>query len=235
MTEGMLAVIPARAGSKGLPGKNLADLGGQPLIGWTIAAARGALCVGRVVVSTDGAEIIAAAQALGAEVPFRRDAALATDTASTLDVVLDVLDRLPGYDYVAVLQPTSPLRTAAHIDAAFAQMQAAGAASVVSVCEAEEPPYWMYGMGPQGRLRKLIDTPEGVTRRQDLPPSYLLNGAIYIIAVDHLRRTRSFIDSQTIGYPMTRRASVDIDTLADLATVRRYLNEDSHDHLSPAP
>lgn len=223
MTGGVLAVIPARAGSKGLPGKNLADLGGQPLIGWTIAAARGALCVGRVVVSTDGADIIAAAQALGAEVPFRRDAALATDTASTLDVVLDVLDRLPGYDYVAVLQPTSPLRTAAHIDAAFAQMQAAGAASVVSVCEAEEPPYWMYGMGPQGRLRKLIDTPEGVTRRQDLPPSYLLNGAIYLSSVARLRRMRSFVDEMTLGYVMARVTSLDIDMPEDLALARLWV------------
>ncbi len=223
MTGGVLAVIPARAGSKGLPGKNLADLGGQPLIGWTIAAARGALCVGRVVVSTDGADIIAAAQALGAEVPFRRDAALATDTASTLDVVLDVLDRLSGYDYVAVLQPTSPLRTAAHIDAACAQMQAAGAASVVSVCEAEEPPYWMYGMGPQGRLRKLIDTPEGVTRRQDLPPSYLLNGAIYLSSVARLRRMRSFVDEMTLGYVMARVTSLDIDMPEDLALARLWV------------
>lgn len=235
MSARVLAVIPARAGSKGLPGKNLADLGGQPLIGWTIAAARGAGCIARVIVSTDGLAIMEAARSLGAEVPFRREDILASDTATTLDVVLDALDRSPGYDYVAVLQPTSPLRTAAHIDAAFAQMQAADAMSVVSVCEAEEPPYWMYRMGPTGRLQQLIAPPAGVTRRQDLPQSFVLNGAIYITATDRLRRTRSFVDAGTIGYPMTRRASVDIDTLADLQTARRYLNEDSHDDLSPAP
>ncbi len=217
----LLAVIPARAGSKGLPGKNIADLGGKPLIGWTIKAALGATCVDRSILSSDGEAIIEIARAQGCDVPFVRSADLASDTASSLDVVLDALTRVPGFTHVALLQPTSPFRTAAHIDAAWAQMQAAGAQSVVSVCETAEPPYWMYGLA-DGRLQPLLPLP-GVTRRQDLPPAYVLNGAIYISSVARLHRTRSFVDAGTVGYVMPRAASVDIDTMDDLEAARRAL------------
>ncbi len=217
----VLAVIPARAGSKGLPGKNIADLGGKPLIGWTIAAAHGATCIDRTILSSDGEAIIAVARALGCDVPFVRSADLASDTASSLDVVLDALSRVPGHTHVALLQPTSPFRSAAHIDAAWAQMQTAGAESVVSVCEAAEPPYWMYGL-TDGLLRPLLPLP-GATRRQDLPPAYVLNGAIYITSVARLLRARSFVDAGTVGYVMPRAASVDIDTMDDLEAARRAL------------
>jgi CMP-N-acetylneuraminic acid synthetase len=221
----LLAVIPARGGSKGLPGKNVAPLGGKPLIAWTVEAARGARSVARTIVSTDDDAIAAAARAAGAEVPFRRPAVLSGDTATTLDVVLHALDACPGFTHVAVLQPTSPLRRAAHVDGAVAAMQAAGADSVVSLCPVSEPPWWMYTLGEAGRMQPLLPAATA-TRRQDLPPVYILNGAIYVTEVARLRACRAFVDAATIGYPMEERDSVDIDTAADLEEARRRLNED---------
>ena len=124
----VLAVIPARGGSKALPGKNILTINGRPLIDWSIAAARGSRFVDRVVLSSDDDAIMAAAAACGCEVPFRRPTDLATDAASTIDVVLHALDALPGYDVVMVLQPTSPLRTAGDIDAACQTFDRARAA-----------------------------------------------------------------------------------------------------------
>ena len=223
----MLALIPARGGSKGLPGKNIRPLAGIPLIGWTIAAALGARCVSRTILSSDDEAIMAVARAHGCDVPFRRPARLATDTAGALEVVLHALDKVPGFDAVALLQPTSPLRRSADIDAAFAAMQAAGAQSVVSVCEAAQTPYWMYGLAAGGRMEKLLQTPAGVTRRQDLPPAYVLNGAIYITTVARLSAGCGFVDQDTVGYVMPRRDSVDIDTADEFRLAEALMNEGS--------
>lgn len=211
----VLAVITARGGSKGLPRKNVLPLADRPLIGWTIAAARGAACVGRVVVSTDDDEIAQVAQTQGAEVPFMRPADLATDSATSVDVLRHALQACPGHEYVVLLQPTSPLRLADDIDAAYTHMQGLGAPSCVSICEVDESPWLMYGQTEDGRLSRLLPEPPRGYRRQDLPAAYRLNGAIYIARVDWFLAGGSLIGPATVGYRMPADRSVDIDTQAD--------------------
>ena len=212
----VLALIPARGGSKGLPRKNILPLGGRPLIAWTIEAALQASCISRVVLSSDDDEIIAGALNHGCEVPFKRPSELASDTASSMDVVLHALNQLPGYEYVVLLQPTSPLRTAGDIDAAFTSMLEKQAPACVSVCPVDESPYWMYQLEGQSRLHSVLEAPQGVTRRQDLPDVYSLNGAIYIARVDWLQRQRNFVSADTVGHVMPKNRSIDIDSLGDL-------------------
>ena len=123
----VLAVITARGGSKGLPGKNLAPFRGEPLIARTIRAAQGAPSIDRLILSSDDPAIMETARSLGCEAPFQRAAELASDTAASIDVLLDAADRAPGYDIVVLLQPTSPLRTAGDIEATLAVMAETGA------------------------------------------------------------------------------------------------------------
>jgi N-acylneuraminate cytidylyltransferase len=221
----VLAVIPARGGSKGLPGKHLMQAGARPLIAWTIAAAHGARHVDRTVLSSDDEAIIAAASVCSCDVPFRRPAELATDEASSIDVVLHAVDALPGYDVVALLQPTSPLRTAADIDAAFTTFAAARAPASVSVSPVEQSPYWMYRLGDGGTMQPIVEPPPGVTRRQDLPSIYALNGAIYIADIVWLRQTRSFVTPETVAHVMPLERSVDIDTAADFEIFRKAVSD----------
>ena len=220
-TRKVLALIPARGGSKGLPGKNILPVNGRPLIAWSIAAARDSRFVDRIVMSSDDDAIMAAAAACGCEVPFRRPAELATDSASTIDVVLHALDALPGHDVVIVLQPTSPLRTATDIDAACQKFHASGAPTCVSISRVEQTPYWMYRLGDNDVLVPVLEAPPGVTRRQDLPPVYVLNGAIYIADVGWLRRSRSFVTADTVACVMPPERSIDIDTAADFDRFRQ--------------
>lgn len=219
----VLAVIPARGGSKGLPRKNVLDTAGKPLIAWTIEAALKASCITRVILSSDDAEIISVAKNHGCDVPFIRPDILASDDASTMDVILHALEQVPDYDYVIILQPTSPLRTANDIDAAFDQMMTANAPSCVSVCEVSETPYWMFSIAKNGQLERLINLPKDIHRRQDLPCSYKLNGAIYIIQVNALRTTNSFTSNKTVAYEMDRRVSIDVDTQSDHERIKNIL------------
>ena len=222
MIEGLsvLALITARGGSKGLPGKNILPIRGRPLIDFTIAAARTAACVDRVVLSTDDDEIARVAEACGCEVPFRRPAALASDTAKSIDVVLHALDQLPNHDLVVLLQPTSPARISTDIDAAVQHMLDSKAQACVTVCEVEESPYWMFRIGSNSRLVPLLETPTA-TRRQDLPPTFLLNGAVYAARTDALRRLSSFLSSETVAHVMPRERSIDIDNLENFESFAR--------------
>lgn len=221
----VLALIPARGGSKGLPHKNVLPVGGRPLLAWTVDAARGSAYVDRVVLSSDDEAICAAALACGCEVPFRRPSDLATDTAATIDVALHAIDHLPGHDWLVLLQPTSPLRIAADIDAALERCLSTGARSCVSVTAVEQSPYWMYRVGHDERLHPIIVTPAGVSRRQDLPPIYLLNGAVYVADAAALRRSRAFVDADTVAHVMPRERSIDIDTAADFESFRIAISQ----------
>lgn len=221
----VLALITARGGSKGLPRKNVLLAGGKPLLAWTVDAAISAECVDRVVLSSDDHEIMDAARAAGCDVPFCRPAHLATDVATSIDVVLHALDQLPGYGYVVLLQPTSPLRIAADIDAAFELMLEKGVPSCVSVTEVEQSPYWMYRVTDENRLQRLLPNVEGGTRRQDLPPIYALNGAIYVARIDWLKKTKSFVGDETIAYQMPRERSIDIDTPDDFIAFRSIVEK----------
>ncbi len=224
----VLALIPARGGSKGLPGKNILPVQGRPLLAWTVDAARGARCIDRVVLSSDDDAIITAALALGCEVPFRRPAPLASDTASSIDVVLHALDMLPGHDVVVLLQPTSPLRTSTDIESACERFAASGAPACVSVSISAQSPYWMFRLGDNQTLVPLIESPPGATRRQDLPPVYALNGAIYVADAVWLRQSRSFLSSDTVACVMPAERSIDIDTAADFELFKNAIAEDAH-------
>lgn len=214
-SKSILALITARGGSKGLPRKNVLNAAGKPLIAWTVHAALAASAVSRVVLSTDDDEIMNVAAAAGCDIPFRRPAELATDEASSMDVVLHALQELPGYDFVALLQPTSPLRTGADIDAAFHLMNTHKAPACVSVTEVDQSPYWMYELAENDRLRSMLDPLPRVSRRQDLPPVYTLNGAIYIAKVEWLLKSKNFLGPETVAYKMPKSRSIDIDNALD--------------------
>ncbi|TSE26345.1 N-acylneuraminate cytidylyltransferase [Tepidimonas sediminis] len=221
----VLALIPARGGSKGVPGKNVREVAGKPLIAWTIEAARQATCIDRIVVSSDDAVILDVARAWGAETPFVRPAELARDETPGTDVVLHALQQLPGVAWVVLLQPTSPLRTAQDIDAAYALCQEKDAPACVSVTEVATPPWWMFRLSDEGRLRSFLPESERPQRRQEAPPLYALNGAVYVARADWLRRTRSFLTDETLAYVMPAERSIDIDTPLDLTTAACLLRE----------
>lgn len=213
--DGVLALIPARGGSKGLPGKNTRPLHGIPLIGWSIQAARGSRHVSRVVVSSEDVNILQVAREQGAETPFVRPAELAQDETPGMDVVLHALAQLPGFEWIVLLQPTSPLRQARDIDAALELCLNSGAPACVSVRAADDNPWWMFSLAQDGRLDAFLPADQRPMRRQDLPSLYALNGAIYAARTDWLQQTKSFLTHETVGYVMPPERSVDIDTLFD--------------------
>lgn len=220
----VLGLIPARGGSKGIPHKNIVPLGDRPLIAWTIEAALGSMYIDNLVLSSDDDTIIEVAGRYGCDAPFKRDAALSGDAATTLDVVLDALDRLPGFEWIVLLQPTSPLRTTADIDGCIDAMVVAEAPAAVSVRPAEEHPYLVFQTDADGRLRHFAAPPAGASlRRQDLPLAWALNGAVYVAHADWLRRQRSFLSADTVAYAMPLERSDDIDTPDDLAKVRSII------------
>jgi CMP-N,N'-diacetyllegionaminic acid synthase len=222
--KGVLAVITARGGSKGLPRKNLLPLGGRPLIAWTVRAALEARCVDRVLVSTDSDEIAQAAREAGAEVPFMRPLELASDTATSVDVMAHALDAEPEYDRAVLLQPTSPFRTAQHLDLAFALWQdRLGSGGCVSVYEASESPWLMYLSGEFGRLERILPfSPLGL-RRQELPKALILNGAFYFISVERFWSEKRLVFEDSVGFEMPGECSHDIDTMNDFQAAERQL------------
>lgn len=229
-----LGVITARGGSKGLPGKNVMPAAGRPLIAWTVDAALASRSIDRLVLSTDDGAIAAAARRHGCDVPFMRPAALATDSATSIDVILHALEEVPGFDVVVLLQPTSPLRTAADIDAAC-DLVGAGAPAAVSVAPVEQSPYWMYRLDDGRALTPVLPLPAGVSRRQDLPPVYALNGAVYVADVAWLRRTRTFVTAETVAHVMPIERSIDIDTAADFDALLHTIERDPRVAEVPRP
>jgi len=225
----ILAVITARGGSKGLSKKNILNLGGKPLIAWTIEAAQQSKYIDKVVLSSDDNEIISVAREFNCEVPFRRPAKLATDEASSIDVLFHAIEKVPGYDYVALLQPTSPLRTSYDIDKAFELMILSKANACSSVCETAKTPYWMFSMESNNVLNRLLPLPINGHRRQSLPLTYELNGAIYLLNIKTLYSEKNLTPDKTIAYEMSRERSIDIDNLVDFEKCKKYLKEVAHD------
>lgn len=223
MYEGkrILAFIPARGGSKGIPHKNITPLAGKPLIQYTIDAAKQSRYIDYVLVSTDDEEIAAVARQCGAEVPFLRPPELAADTAKTIDAVLHAIGTLreagETFDSLVLLQPTSPLRTAEDIDKAVETFYQNNRRPVVSVSEVIDHPILIRTIEqtPEGeRLKPLLEGSSTV-RRQDMPPFYRVNGSIYINPVEEIRRTTSFNDNP-VPYVTAKDSSIDIDDPADL-------------------
>lgn len=220
----VLAVVTGRGGSKGLPGKNVAPCGGRPLVAWSVAAARAASRVDRVIVSTDDAAIRKAAVDAGAEAPFVRPAELATDDATMVEVILHALDEVSGEHGIGVLlQATSPLRIGADIDAALETMERLGAPSCVSVTAPSKSPYWCFRLRDDQRLEPLFPELSSSARRQALPETYALNGAIYVFDVPWFRERRTFVGPETAAYVMPAERSVDVDTELDLVVADALL------------
>lgn len=229
-----LYIIPARGGSKGLPDKNIRQLGGKPLIEWSIRAAREAseILGGTLMVSTDSERIADIVRSAGVNVPWLRPAELATDTASSRAVILHAMDMAVKdgieFDTVILLQPTSPLRTAQDIlTAADIYSTTPGVEMVVSVCESEDNPYYnLFETDTEGNLH--ICKGSGLlTRRQDAPKVYKYNGAVYVI------RPESLIDKELgafeyrFPYVMPVERSVDIDSERDLLRAEDLLKQKS--------
>lgn len=220
----ILAIIPARGGSKGILRKNILPLHGRPLIAWTIDAACSSKYIDRCIVSTDDIEIASIAKKFGAEVPYLRNPELALDTSSSADVVLDVLSRIDGdYESVLLLQPTSPLRSTKDIDGIIKLSQKKGYPSIVSICKVSEHPAWMYKVDSNFKLESFCEPMQVKTRRQDLEPVYTLNGAMYLVNVKWFTKNRLFVNEQSYGYEMPDNRSIDIDVMSDFERVEFIL------------
>ena len=231
----VLAVITARGGSKGLPQKNLRPLADKPLIAHTIDAAKHARFLDRTIVSTDDEQIAALARSHGADVPFLRPAELARDETPSLPVLIHAIRWLDGNeayrpDYVMLLQPTSPLRTAQDIDNCITLALEKDADGVVSLCQAKHHPYWMKRVEADGRVTDLLllDQPleTAYSRRQDLPPGYAINGAVYLVRREILLEYQTFYTDRTYAYVMPLERSLDIDTLWDFRLAEFVLKDD---------
>jgi CMP-N,N'-diacetyllegionaminic acid synthase len=223
MIEGdrVLAVIAARGGSKGLPGKNLRDLGGKPLIAWSIEAARQSRYIDRAIVSTDDSEIADVARRWAGDVPFLRPAELATDEAPIIASLLHAADTVAErYRYVVLLQATAPFRLGSDIDAALELCRAQGAPACVSVTPAPKA-RWLQEIDATGHLVALFQN--NGSRRQELGLAYQPNGAVYAAEIEWLRRQANFYTLETLGYVMPPERSVDIDTIWDFYSAEAIL------------
>jgi CMP-N,N'-diacetyllegionaminic acid synthase len=224
----VLAVIPARGGSKGVTRKNIKLLAGRPMLAWTIQAALASQYLDRVVLSSEDQEIIDTARELGCEVPFRRPVELATDETPGIEPVLHALAQLPGHDLVVLLQPTSPLRRASDIDGCLEKLVATGAPACISVREATDHPYWCYQQGASERLLPFVNFPPNTfNRRQDLPRAFAVNGAVYVARVPWLLASHSFLTEETVGHEMPPECSLDLDTPEDFAIAESRLGAHS--------
>lgn len=217
----ILGLILARGGSKAIPRKNLAVVGNKPLMAWTVEAANESAVLERLILSTEDHEIADVGKRLGAEVPFLRPPELSGDASSSIDVNLHAirwLEEKEGYrpDFVLLLQPTSPLRSAWDIQQSVELAMARQANSVVSVCPVHQHPCWMKTVDDQARIYDLYPRSPVVTRRQDLPEVFALNGAIYLSKRDWLLATRAFVGEGTYAHIMPSERSLDVDTPWDL-------------------
>lgn len=213
----MIAIIPARGGSKGLPGKNIKPMYGKPMIAYAVEAAILAKSIDRVIVSTEDEEIAKIASQYGAEIPFMRPAELASDTALAVDNYIYTVNRLEKesgktIESFVVLQPTSPLRVAEDIDGAVELFKEKNADSVISYCKEAHPVFWHKKMDKEGRLIDIFDN--SIANRQDFPITYYPNGAVYVFSTDLIRK-RLYYSDKTYGYIMPRTRSVDIDFIED--------------------
>lgn len=210
-----LAIIPARGGSKRLPRKNILDLAGKPIIVWTIEAGLRSKYIDKVVVTSDDDEILNTSKQFGAET-IKRPNELASDTATTFDAIKHTIDNTKAYDYIVLLQPTSPLRNAHHIDEGIELLMTKESDAVVSVCEMDHSPLWSNTLPVDGNMCGFIKDDIKNKRSQDLEKYYRLNGAIYICKTDRLLEENSFMLKENIfAYEMDRKSSIDIDEEID--------------------
>ena len=223
----ILGFIPARGGSKGIPEKNIYPLNGKPLIAYTIEEALKSK-VNRLIVSTDSSEIADVSRKYGAEVPFLRPAELAQNTSAIEDAMLDALEKMnrsDGYspDLIVLLHPTSPLRTAKHIDESIELLLEKEADSIVSVSEPMEHPCDMVYWDSPGEIKFLVNTDPGRDQRQAYADYCFLNGAVYVFTRETLRQFKSRFGPKTYPYMMKQIDSIDVDSMDDLLIAEALL------------
>jgi N-acylneuraminate cytidylyltransferase len=226
----VLAIIPARSGSKRLPGKNIKELCGKPLISWTIEAALSEPTLNEVIVSTDCENIAKISVNCGAKVPYLRPKSLAADESTTVDVIRSIIEYYSNigktFDFVMLLQPTSPLRTSKHISEAISLLKEKDADSVISVCPVEHSPLWSNTLDESLSMDKFIDDDIKNSRSQDLPKYYRLNGALYLTRVSRfLVEGALLLSSNSYAYVMDSKSSIDIDEELDFLFAETILNK----------
>lgn len=220
-----LAVIPARGGSQRLPRKNILELNAKPLVCWSIEAALNSKKIDKVVVSSDDEEILKISRESGATV-IQRPVKLATNTSSGFEAIKHAIEAFKEeYEYIVLLQPTSPLRNTKHIDDAITLLEEKNADAVISVCEVDHPVQWTMTLADDRNMSnfvKNIDT----RRSQEQETHYRLNGAIYICKRAKLLVKKSFfLEKNIYAYLMDRKCSIDIDEKIDLLMAELLLNE----------
>lgn len=210
----VLAVIPARGGSKGLPGKNIKELQGKPLIAWSIELANQSELIDRVVVSTDDTEIADIAMQAGADVPFMRPSELASDSSPTKDALIHCVENLDEYyNLLVLLQPTSPLRTMGTMEACI-KLSAEFDKTVISVSESKKPVEWMFYRHNEG-FNYVLEGIHKPTRRQDCKPVYYVDGCVYCMPVEGMKDSQDIFNEHSLTVVSQEQESVDIDTIED--------------------
>lgn len=224
----VLAIITARGGSKRLPNKNTLELNGKPLIAWSITTAFESKYIDTLIVSTDSQQIAKISKQYGAEIPFIRPAKLASDTATSIDVIVHAIEFLKkrgeGFDYIILLQPTSPLRVSEDIERSF-EMIDAETKCIVSVCKSEHPPLWSNTLPEDLSMKDFLSPKINNIRSQDLPEYYRLNGAVYISEINYLLMNNGFFGDKTKAFIMPQERSVDIDSKIDFDLCNIILKE----------
>jgi N-acylneuraminate cytidylyltransferase/CMP-N,N'-diacetyllegionaminic acid synthase len=230
----VLGIIPARAGSKGLPGKNTKQFCGKPLIAYAIEAGSNCEFIDNLIVSTDSEEIAEIARTLGAHVPYIRPSKLAFDITSSTDVVIHALDFFKDnmdqiFDYVILIEPTSPLRDSTDLTQAMKNLLKHDTAkSIVGICLTEnQHPNYLYKLQNDNILIKYDNSNKTLPRRQDLDKVYFVEGSLYISDVDYFRQKNTFYHDKTIGYVIPKWKSIEIDDIFDFIMAEAlYLNKD---------
>lgn len=218
-----LAIIPARGGSKRLPRKNVLDLCGKPLISYTIEAALKSKYIDKVIVSSDDEEILNISKKFGADI-IKRPINLANDTATTFDAIKHTIDNVDRYDYLILLQPTSPLRNEKHIDEAIELLEIKNANAIISVCEMVHSPLWSNTLPKDGNMSNFLKDEILNKRSQDLEKYYRLNGAIYICKTEKLLENKGFFLKDNIfAYKMNKENSIDIDDKIDFIIAKNII------------
>lgn len=224
-----LAIIPARSGSKGLADKNIKVLNGKPMLAYTIEAAKGTKMFDEIFVSTDSEKYAKIAVELGACVPFLRSDELSTDTASSWDVVKDAIIKYKElgkeFDTVALLQPTSPLRTSDDIIKGYNEMQEKNANIIVGVCEVEHSPMWSNVLPDDNSFKDFINPNLTKQPRQSLPTYYRINGAVYIIRTKYLMCAEHIYAEGSYALIMPKEHSIDIDDKIDFTIAEAIMNK----------
>ncbi|MCT7593292.1 acylneuraminate cytidylyltransferase family protein [Aliarcobacter butzleri] len=221
-----MSIIPARGGSKGLPGKNIIDLAGKPLIAWTIEASLKSKYITKTIVSSDNNNILEISKKFGLETIKRPDE-LALDTTPTepvIEHVLKSLENIEQYDYLILLQPTSPLRDEKDIDSAIKLLIQKKVSALISTKEIDNKILKAFKNNENGYLEGIANNKYPFMRRQDLPKTFMPNGAIYIVSVKDFLKTKRLFTDKTISFEMSEEKSFDIDTKEDLNKCNDILN-----------